>query len=173
MNKMCSIVNCEGKHRSKSYCNKHYIRFMKYGDVLYIKSRMEYVNSLVNNSRTCTMENCEEKYYAKGYCGIHYRKWFKEKYPEKLLVAKIKYIKKGSDVFDMTTAVYGHASVDWGNIIKKRDEKCKICESKENLIAHHILYRHKYPEKSLDVDNGITLCTLCHYDYHDLNGWRQ
>tara|TARA_Y100000310_G_scaffold322887_1_gene382513 strand:+ start:210 stop:698 length:489 start_codon:yes stop_codon:yes gene_type:complete len=28
----CKIINCEGKHKGFGFCQKHYIRFRKYGD---------------------------------------------------------------------------------------------------------------------------------------------
>ena len=36
----CSIPDCNDKYRALDYCNKHLIRFKKYGDPLYITKEM-------------------------------------------------------------------------------------------------------------------------------------
>ena len=33
MSKTCSVEGCNGKHRCKGYCNKHYQQYLKYGEV--------------------------------------------------------------------------------------------------------------------------------------------
>jgi 5-methylcytosine-specific restriction endonuclease McrA len=53
----------------------------------------------------------------------------------------------------------------WKRIIKKRG-KCEICESKENLIAHHLNSYRKYPEQRIDLNNGVCLCKKCHNAFH-------
>lgn len=51
----------------------------------------------------------------------------------------------------------------WSQSIKNRDGwKCKMCDSKEHLIAHHILGYKNYPELRYDINNGITLCHAHH-----------
>jgi len=51
----------------------------------------------------------------------------------------------------------------WRAKIYARDKWCcQLCSSKERIEAHHILTLKKYPEKALDLDNGITLCFKCH-----------
>jgi len=49
----------------------------------------------------------------------------------------------------------------WAEEIKKRDQYCQICRSKEHLNAHHLISR-SVKELSLDPDNGITLCSKHH-----------
>jgi len=44
---------------------------------------------------------------------------------------------------------------------------CKNCGSTENLEAHHIQPKTRFPELSLTLDNGVTLCKKpCHYEIH-------
>ena len=33
MSKTCSVEGCNGKHRCKGYCNKHYQQYLKYGEI--------------------------------------------------------------------------------------------------------------------------------------------
>lgn len=164
--KPCLIDGCNKKHCGLGYCQMHYTRLKIHGDPNKVKL-------IWNPTRGCKVEGCNKKHCSKNYCDKHYREWFRKTYPEKSLERTIRYLKKCSKSFDMTTSMYGHAISDWRYMVKTRDKKCKICDSEEGLIAHHILYKRKYPELSLDPYNGVTLCSLCHYDYHDLNGWRQ
>lgn len=55
----------------------------------------------------------------------------------------------------------------WQQAVKSRDGfKCQSCESAEELHAHHIKQRAKFPELAHDVNNGVTLCRTCHLKEH-------
>lgn len=56
----------------------------------------------------------------------------------------------------------------WRKAVIERDKCCVKCGSKEKLVAHHIKPFAQYPELRLDVDNGVTLCELCHRRLHGL-----
>jgi 5-methylcytosine-specific restriction endonuclease McrA len=58
----------------------------------------------------------------------------------------------------------------WSFAVRERDGKCKDCGSTENLHAHHIERFLINKEKQYDLDNGITLCSNCHYEYHKGDG---
>ncbi len=48
-----------------------------------------------------------------------------------------------------------------------------MCGATEDLAAHHITDRSKMPNEGYVLDNGITLCPLCHVkaeQYHISNG---
>lgn len=34
MCKTCSVDGCNGRHKAKGYCNKHYAQLLKYGHIL-------------------------------------------------------------------------------------------------------------------------------------------
>lgn len=53
----------------------------------------------------------------------------------------------------------------WQKSVFKRDNNtCKLCsKTKCPIAAHHIYPKAKYPDKVLDIDNGITLCDKCHH----------
>jgi hypothetical protein len=59
--KVCSIEGCNGKHKGYGYCDKHYQRLKRHGDVTaYFKKKQ------------CSVEGCTDKYNGKGYCNKHY-----------------------------------------------------------------------------------------------------
>jgi len=52
----------------------------------------------------------------------------------------------------------------WRTSVFNRDNStCQECESREELEAHHIKSWKNFPELRYEVDNGITLCSSCHY----------
>jgi 5-methylcytosine-specific restriction endonuclease McrA len=56
----------------------------------------------------------------------------------------------------------------WQQAVKSRDGfKCQSCGSSEDLHAHHIKQRARFPELALDLDNGTTLCRPCHLKEHN------
>ncbi len=59
----------------------------------------------------------------------------------------------------------------WAKAVKERDNyECQRCGAKENLHAHHIEALVKEYD-AWHIDNGITFCVVCHYNYaHKLPG---
>jgi 5-methylcytosine-specific restriction endonuclease McrA len=55
---------------------------------------------------------------------------------------------------------------EWGILIKDKQRECQVCGNKDNLHAHHILYRSNYPLLRYNINNGITLCVNCHAEVH-------
>lgn len=59
----------------------------------------------------------------------------------------------------------------WALQVKEKDYyTCRDCGSTDNLHAHHIFSKSKHPHRALELDNGTTLCELCHIYEHQLNG---
>jgi uncharacterized protein YlzI (FlbEa/FlbD family) len=56
----------------------------------------------------------------------------------------------------------------WRFSVYKRDNfVCQICSGGEGALnAHHIKPREYFPELTLAIDNGITLCAPCHRLVH-------
>lgn len=194
MIRICKIDICDSTHYGLGYCKKHYNRFRKYGNPNTVKI-------IHDSSRGCKIDGCEKKHRTCGFCEKHYRMDIYEKNrdsileykkqhrlehrdeinekdrkrrkdnPEKYLEKNKRYLEKFGNILNMKSIDFSYALMNWSLSIKKRDKCCKICGSTENLIAHHILYKNQHPELSLDLYNGVALCSQCHYDYHNLNGW--
>ena len=96
------------------------------------------------------------------------RKW-KQDNPDKVLKSNLRQIENDSGIIGMDSAKYKWALQAWSQTIKKRDGKCVICDSKDNLTAHHILYRKYCPKLSFNINNGITLCFPHHQETHGNN----
>jgi len=62
----------------------------------------------------------------------------------------------------------GHQT--WAKAIKQRDGECVHCHSKEQLEAHHLLRRSKFPQFATELWNGLTLCAPCHTITHSKVG---
>ena len=55
----------------------------------------------------------------------------------------------------------------WRKEVLTRDNNtCQECGKTDQLEAHHIIEWAELEEHRTDVDNGITLCTLCHSKKH-------
>ena len=55
----------------------------------------------------------------------------------------------------------------WSKKVKELGgNKCAYCGATQKLEAHHIKPQSEYPELSVSLDNGITLCHDCHYSAH-------
>jgi 5-methylcytosine-specific restriction endonuclease McrA len=59
---------------------------------------------------------------------------------------------------------------EWRKLVFKRDfYKCQHCGSKKELEAHHIIEWSKCVETRFDLNNGLTLCIICHGKVHNTN----
>lgn len=57
--------------------------------------------------------------------------------------------------------------LEWSRQVRLRDNyTCQKCGG-EGLFAHHIKPKKSYPELAFDLNNGITLCNVCHGIEHD------
>ena len=62
----------------------------------------------------------------------------------------------------------------WSKQIMERDNyTCQICGDNKggNLNAHHLNAWNAFPEQRFDLDNGVTLCTDCHKEFHSQYGY--
>lgn len=63
--KKCKVNNCDGKHKAKGYCDKHYRQYRKYGERL----------APVKEVKVCSVNGCNNEVCAKGYCSKHYQQY--------------------------------------------------------------------------------------------------
>jgi hypothetical protein len=52
------------------------------------------------------------------------------------------------------------------SVLRRDNHTCVKCGSKNNLFAHHVCEWSDFPELRIDVDNGETLCGVCHHKEH-------
>ena len=66
----------------------------------------------------------------------------------------------------------GESIVKWRNDVYERDNyTCQCCKIRGGVLhAHHLNGYHWYKEGRFDVDNGVTLCKTCHFDFHNKYG---
>lgn len=59
----------------------------------------------------------------------------------------------------------------WANKVIQRDlykcMRCGVSGDVATLQAHHIFPFELFPSKRDDIENGITLCSKCHWEVHD------
>lgn len=87
--------------------------------------------------------------------------------PDKMYAANKKYLLKLNLV---NKKISGRTLSAWSTQVRERDAACLYCGSTDKLQSHHILSKSKHPEFALSLDNGITLCKICHIQEHILNG---
>lgn len=130
------------------------IRNSKYPIKFTIESRKK-SNDIKRTGRYINCKFCNESFY------INKKSQRKFCSRECLNSHKLEHRKHGQDWRDW--AEYK----EWRNLVYYRDLwKCKICDSKKEINAHHILEAQKFPEKRFDVSNGITLCKKHHIQVH-------
>mgnify|MGYP006349497135 CR=1 FL=1 len=62
----------------------------------------------------------------------------------------------------------------WRNSIFNRDQyKCMLCNEGGTLNAHHIIGVSVDISLIFDINNGITLCKKCHFDFHSKHGMKE
>jgi hypothetical protein len=66
MKSTCVIDDCKSIVLGHNYCSKHYQRWKKWGDPLYVKKVMGI------NKGACYVDNCEESCGSGGMCYKHY-----------------------------------------------------------------------------------------------------
>jgi len=55
----------------------------------------------------------------------------------------------------------------WSLFIRQRDGwRCVPCNARKKLSAHHICRKSFLPEAQFQTGNGITLCPVCHGEFH-------
>lgn len=55
----------------------------------------------------------------------------------------------------------------WRKAVYERDNyACQHCGTNKDLHAHHIKTFSQYPDLRYDIDNGLTVCRLCHGNIH-------
>ena len=58
------------------------------------------------------------------------------------------------------------------NVYERDNYTCQVCgdESGGNLVAHHLNGFHWDIKGRTDIDNGVTMCIMCHKEFHKIYG---
>jgi len=164
------------KEKEDRYRNKHRDELNRKGRERYHNNRDSRLDQV---KKYASKHKKEKQEYDRKYRidNIEKRKIQDKEYgknhPEVRLRNNIKSVSKIMDKVGYTnTTEYNFALLSWSKSVKKRDNNtCKICGGVGD-IAHHIEYKCRKPELSLDINNGVTLCSECHKDFHSLNGFK-
>ena len=66
--KTCSIDGCDNAHLALGFCKKHYQRYRKHGDPMYLRPISDPI---------CSIEGCDRKHHGHGYCKFHNKRFRK------------------------------------------------------------------------------------------------
>lgn len=64
-------------------------------------------------------------------------------------------------------------SLSWWkkSVLKTNKKECDCCGyNGVALVAHHLYSRSRFPEMSLDINNGVIMCANCHMEFHNKYG---
>lgn len=68
--------------------------------------------------------------------------------------------------------LYGVNARNWSKEVYKRDfYRCVICQSRKDIEAHHLDSWDSHVESRFDINNGVTLCSTCHKNFHIKYGY--
>ena len=51
---------------------------------------------------------------------------------------------------------------EWSVLVRGRDKCCVSCGSTKHLHAHHVISKFYSPHLAYNLNNGVTLCKMCH-----------
>ena len=110
---------------------------------------------LTGNTKSCGCLNTEKR--SETLINYHRKKdhFIKSEHTQEEIENYIKNTKRNADS-------------KWKSLSKKlrKNTKCIVCESKEDLVVHHLNEYWDYPEQRYDEGNLIVMCRSCHTKYH-------
>lgn len=75
--RICSVTDCNRRHKAQGLCGAHYHLLRVYGDPL-ARQRAE------RGKNSCSVDGCTEPYEGRGYCRMHYARWRKHGDPHRV-----------------------------------------------------------------------------------------
>jgi hypothetical protein len=68
----CSVDGCDRRHKSRGFCDPHYLRWLATGD----PEPGRPIGSRKPPARTeCSIDGCDRLVLARGWCAAHYQRW--------------------------------------------------------------------------------------------------
>ncbi len=129
--KRCSVEGCNGKHKARGYCDKHYRRILNTGT---LKTKRD-VTTWKKAGINCEYEGCKKKSVIAGLCSNHYKQ-------------KQRYGKPGRTVFDNS----GECSVDGCEAKAHVKGMCRI---------HYYRVKHNGDPHKLIKGHNTGFCSVC------------
>ena len=86
----CSINDCDKPTVGRGWCRKHYTRWRKHGDPLYVTP---WSPPPQNRPRTigCIEDGCDAKHFAKGRCKNHYQRAYAAENADRIKAQQAEY----------------------------------------------------------------------------------
>jgi hypothetical protein len=69
--RVCKVDNCDGKHKSRGFCGKHYARLRQHGDPNVVLS----TGPEKKLSDFCGIDGCGKRTLSRNLCAMHYDRW--------------------------------------------------------------------------------------------------
>lgn len=139
---------CDRKCKSEYYKTKNTANCLVCG-----KSIKRYPSRALSNKNTFCSLSCRSNYTQATRKGFTLDTYIKQIKP--IIHERLWKLRKSSDY------------KKWRKLVLNLNgNKCSLCHSIEDLDVHHRKEFSKYPELSLDVDNGQILCRSCHKLVH-------
>ena len=90
------------------------------------------------------------------------RRWKKEN-PDKVNAKNQRYLTK----LNLANCEISQRTLNaWSSQARAAHPYCELCLTTDNLEAHHILPKSRYPQHALNLTNAQILCADCHTDIH-------
>ncbi len=166
----------ELKEYERKYHQKHEKKIKEYQREYHQKHKKETKEyyKTYNKKHYIINKQKRRKYISDNRIHIkNKRTEYRNKNPEVFLRASIKHLERLRKPLNLSSKEYRHAIHGWSNSVKNHDYNiCQICGSLEDLNSHHLFHKNLHPKLSLNLNNGITLCKLCHNEVHGFNAYK-
>lgn len=136
---ICSVEDCDKKHRSKGFCENHYRQWLRHGDPL-ADNRPK--------RKECSIKNCSNKTKCLGLCSKHYQRLRKFGDAEAPVIVKSPKGQakpsKTSDGYILLPYNHGHPNASKSGYV-----------AEHILVMSQILGRPLLPGENVHHKNGI------------------
>ncbi len=122
-----------------------------------------------NHIREHNKENREHYNRHKDKVHAKNKRWIKshpKEWRKIVLKSQIKYLNKIGKSIGLEYHKLPYLYTQWSKTVREQyDNKCQVC-FEPSVHSHHIFHKSKYPELSLNLNNGIPLCQIHHNEVH-------
>jgi len=143
---ICSVEGCENVRDARSWCNKHYLKWRKYGD--------PEGKRLITEG--CSVADCKGEHLARGFCRVHYERW--KKHGDPLVV------KRGGNPSGDPVARF------WSKVDIRSDDECWIWTGTFVSRGYggfkadgkmHRAHRYAYELANGPIEGDLCVCHSC------------